>query len=75
MTGAGLALVDDCPERGGEPATEAGSGGEIHVFRKTDQVQIGLVDTNIFGKGSPVGEAGLFLIVTDLLVTSMTLRA
>ena len=73
LTGSCLTLVDHSAERRREPSPEAGCRSEVHALWQGYEVQIRLMDANIFGKRTPVGEAGLFLVVTDLLVTGMAL--
>ena len=75
LPGARLALVDDGAKGGREAATEARRRVERHGFGQRDEVQIGPVDRDEFGERAPVGEAGLELVVANLLLSRLTLRA
>ena len=75
LPGGHPALIDDGAERGDKAAAEAGGGGEIDCLRQAHQIDIGVVDGNIFGEGAPMGEAGLKLVIADLVIAGVALRA
>ena len=74
FTGSRPALIHNCAKRGGETAAEAGGGHEVHVFGQGDEVQIRVMDGHIFCERTPMSEAGLKLVVADLLMSCMALR-
>ncbi len=73
LTGRYLALIHHGAEGGRKPAPQAGGGGKVEVPGKRDQVNVGLVNRDIFGEGSPVGEARLCLVATHLVVAGLAL--
>ena len=72
---ARLALIDDGAKGGGEAATKAGRRVKREGFGQRDEIEIGLVDRDEFGERPPMGEAGLELMVADLLISRLTLGA
>ena len=70
-----LPLINNRPERCGKPAAEAGRGFERHLIGQAYEVDVGIVNGHELGKGAPVREAGLKLVITNLLVAGMTFRA
>ena len=70
-----LPLINKRPERCGKPAAEAGRSFERHLIGQAHEVDVGIMNGNELGKGAPVREAGLKLVITNLLVAGMTFRA
>ena len=75
LPGRGLSLIDDGAKRGREAAAEAGGGGEVHRLGEAHEIEVGLMDRDIFGERPPMGEARLDLVLTDLLMARMAFRA
>ena len=74
LTGRRLALINNCAKGCGKAAAKAGCGGKAHIFGQSNDIEVSLMNGNIFGKRSPMGEAGLFLMAANLLVTRMAFR-
>lgn len=68
-------LIGHGTEGGGETAAEAGGGGVAHRLRQVHEVLVGIIDRDIFGEGTPMGEAGLELRFADLLVAGTAFMA
>lgn len=68
FTALQASLIGHCPEGGGKPAAEAGRRCVAHRIGQMHEVLIGVIDRDILGEGAPMGEAGLELRLTDLLV-------
>ena len=75
LAGADPALVDDRAEGRREAAAEAGRGGERHAFGQGYEIEVGLMDGDVFGEGAPMGEARLLLVQADLLMPGVALGA
>ena len=67
--GCDPALADDRAVGGREAAAEAGRGDEVERRPgSADEVDVGPIDRDELGERAPVREAGLELVVADLLV-------
>ncbi|MEY9198085.1 hypothetical protein ABIA16_003201 [Sinorhizobium fredii] len=75
FTASDAGLVGDRPEGCGEAAAEAGGGRKIHALRQVHEVLLGEVECDIFGEGTPMGEARLELRLADLLVAGAAFAA
>ena len=75
LAGSDLSLINDGAKGGGEPAAQAGRCRKVQPFGSADQIDVGKMDGYIFGERSPVGKARLELVVADLMIARMTLRA
>ena len=69
------ALVDDGAKRGDEAAAEACGGGEVQLVGQAHEIGVGIVDRDIFGERAPGGEAGLELVLADLVVAGIAFEA
>jgi hypothetical protein len=68
-------LVRNGSKRGGEAASETGSGHVTERIREGDKVDVGMSDFDVFGKGSPLSESGLGVMIADLRMTAAALFA
>lgn len=75
FTGLQATLHDNTAERGRETAAEAGGGCEIDGVREFDEVHIRMSDFDVLREGSPLRETGLGVVVADMLVAAVALRA
>ena len=75
FAGRDTALVDHGTKGRHEPATEAGSRGEVHFFGNGNQIGVGVIDRDIFGIGTPCRKTGLELVLTDLVIAGGALEA
>jgi hypothetical protein len=68
-------LIDYRAKRGSETTSQTGCDIEVQQIRQTNQIQICAMDGDILRKGSPVRKAWLILVLADLLIAAMALRA
>jgi hypothetical protein len=74
FSGLDLGLIDDGPERGDETAAEACRRGKIQRVRQGDEIGVGEIHRDIFGKGTPGGEARLELVFAHLMIAGIALE-
>ena len=75
LAGLHAALIDDGAERGDKAAAEARGGGKIEFLGQRNEVRVGVVHRHIFRERAPGREAGLELLLADLMIAGMAFVA
>jgi len=75
LPGRYAALIDDRAKRCCEAAAETRRRFEVDRIGQGDDVEVGVMNRDELGEGAPMGESGLKLVVADLLMSGVALRA